>query len=756
MPIWQTVRHARVGSVRSSLAGLQRSYTGNAHDKGFPYDDSTVPERRRNTGPRGVRQQEGRKNDSKGKIRTKQTDDVSTYTRRLDRLHPRQRDSYNTASRSEKNTPPPSDDNVFDADDEEVTSVAEALLGDSVDWSREPRKEAAKAPAAAPAPMPQVEEPRIGSTSSLDLLKEQNAVLLERIALLERLAALEKQTLGLAGGRAEPVATASARATQVMLGSGERSGPVAGIREISSKPKTNGTGRSNLELDDMDDETHRQELGSAAVAEQRDTVPSARDEQGGRQRMLRFDRKTSRDVSSNTAAFRDGIPTDTREYQPSASPDELASEDGLTEDAPTEDVATNDTSNIDGASSAVIEADETEPYPDGFYHKRGQGLRDLPLPPMLRPAPKLKDRFKNLDFKGVFRPPRPGGPTMADNLRNAPFSTAFAMNPYARALATGNRECCFTGIKLPLSCFLEFHLADSPDGKGVSLLPLSLVASLVPKNKSERSRTPEERKVVEQVEAERGDPHGVASYITAQRAAVQFISESKNRARDYAITKRLKHSMGSDQALRSITWREDMDDVILNNLRQIVLRRLRYHFNAKEVSDNPGLLASPPGDGPDLNRLQEMDNVMCILCLKIPETIQADVQGESMEDESQGGVQSNRPKGRTIGFLSDQELNRLLAAESKVFLQGVQVLPPPEVPSKTYYPTFRYRNRRVAVYSLPDLLGADRLAELVKDTAFRNSSFVAMAQALGAVDLQMWLLKLQSYLGKTKAETMKI
>lgn len=398
----------------------------------------------------------------------------------------------------------------------------------------------------------------------------------------------------------------------------------------------------------------------------------------------------------------------------------------------------------------------------GFYVRRAEGLIDLPLPPMLRPAPKLKDHFKNYEFVGVFRPTKPGR-TMEDNFREAPFSTAFAMNPYAHALGTSLRECCFTGLRLPSACLLDFHLTASENRKRLAMLPLSLAAALVPKNKSPSNRTPQENLLVAREASARRDPQGHASYVTTQQTAIRFVSENEKRVQKYAMSRRAQHTLSMDDSKKLITWPEDMDDVVLSNLRKLVVKKLRFYLQTKDVADKPGLVATPPGGGDNLSRLQETNDVMCILKLGSARGMHdSHTSKKSSENNTHEPTSADTEwheehvSGRSIGFLDRQELDRMLEQERKSFLKGVQHLPPPLQPSSIYYPTVRYRDRRVAVYSLGHLLDPDCVADLVRGTVFERSVFVVMCQHLSLIDLQLWLLKLQSYLAKSKLRTYTI
>jgi len=247
---------------------------------------------------------------------------------------------------------------------------------------------------------------------------------------------------------------------------------------------------------------------------------------------------------------------------------------------------------------------------EGWTRPRFHGQPSLPLPPMLRPAPKLKDRFMDLDFQGVYR--RTNRKTLKQQIKAAPFATTFAQNPYAHALAMPVRMCCLTGTRLPSSCLVDFHIQEKPDSPDLSLLPLSLVAARVPANKPEDKRTAAESEAVAAHEAELRRPDATATYIVGRQAALQFVSDgNKKRFKFFGYrTQKMLSDAGRDPP----EWRADMAGFVLAELRKVVVKKLLWHFRSKVTKDNPGLVADLPG-GSDITRLNDVDGVMCVLRL---------------------------------------------------------------------------------------------------------------------------------------------
>ena len=94
--------------------------------------------------------------------------------------------------------------------------------------------------------------------------------------------------------------------------------------------------------------------------------------------------------------------------------------------------------------------------------------------------------------------------------------------------------------------------------------------------------------------------------------------------------------------------------------------------------------------------------------------------------------------------------------ENTSFIGQLHPLPPPMHPRILYFPTLRYRNRRVAAYNLPELLGEENARKLVENTVFRDSTYVTVTAMDGTVNFQMMLLKLQAYLAGEKKDAVRI
>ena len=435
------------------------------------------------------------------------------------------------------------------------------------------------------------------------------------------------------------------------------------------------------------------------------------------------------------------------------------------------------------------------------------------------PPRQSQDRFAAFGFEPPYH--RFGNnESLVEKGRETPFGLAFSRNPYVHSLAGPVRECCFTKVKLPRSHLLDFHVSENEDVKGgLELLPLGMLAKMVPKKKALHKLTPQESSMIEDVEAEEQSfqPLGSANYVVPRWKALNFVSEQDTGARvfKHILNRRTQQTLASGGPGKSLHWREDMADFVLEVLRKLVMKKLRYFLNRKEVPDAHGVLAATPGCG-GLVGMDLVDQVSCVLRLtpsdpndmmksqkasdlpapSLQETKTLVNPIESLEEDGDPVVydaaspRSDLQAGKTTCGEDESgrhsaEQNKIGSTESsaaaqtdpykgrrskthkfhdgpwresenKSFLGNVHPLPSPSQPPSIYHPTMRYRNRRVPLYSLPQLLGEENTDKLIRETVFKHIDYIAVTSHSGSVELQMWLMKLQTYLAGSKAETPKI
>lgn len=179
--------------------------------------------------------------------------------------------------------------------------------------------------------------------------------------------------------------------------------------------------------------------------------------------------------------------------------------------------------------------------------------------------------------------------------------------------------------------------------------------------------------------------------------------------------------------MAKLVWRKDMPELLLSMLKARVEDKLAWWFKWR------GRLV--PIASPSAADTVHVDDVACVLF--------------------HGSL-------RTAAHDTQDEANAIVAAADKWWdyvdkgLSGKksnpQVMVPRLAPRALFppleYPTAAWRGRKVALYSLTDMLGSERAEALVNGTRYEGERCWVMKRGRQAVEVQMLLGQLQGYLAE--------
>ena len=273
--------------------------------------------------------------------------------------------------------------------------------------------------------------------------------------------------------------------------------------------------------------------------------------------------------------------------------------------------------------------------------------------------------------------------------------------------------CPITHTRLPTAFLLSLHVKPHPETCDPWLVPVSLTPNA-------------------------SNSHGLPVRFVARHLFVSFLTRRNNWRRSLAF--RLLEKLGSN--LKKVVWREDMPTLLLTLLQQQALRKLRWHFT------QPGrTLERCAGAHPAA--LDPLDDVACVLYLRTLRT-----RADELHAEAQKIVLEVEGK---VGRLA-----KLMEKHQSPAIQAMIRSPPhwwrgplfPRLQPRLRFPplafqTAEYRGRRVAVYSLFDLLGEERVKELVAGTNFEDANCVVLKESRMIVSAQMALMKLEGYVAES-------
>jgi hypothetical protein len=193
---------------------------------------------------------------------------------------------------------------------------------------------------------------------------------------------------------------------------------------------------------------------------------------------------------------------------------------------------------------------------------------------------------------------------------------------------------------------------------------------------------------------------------------------------------------------KELIWRADMDEFVLDLLRGVVVRALRWSFV------HPNSIGVAKCDG--VNHANTLDGVACVLRISSrPSLAMLDAASEVAEciarcdaltEELREFTKWVRRRRGNSGFRDFNVPAQVLMSTSIPRLNPVLLDPPLE------FATAPYRGRRIPVYCLGGMLGEEKTTELLKDTMFEGSHYVVVNEGRLTAGAQMALMKLQGYL----------
>lgn len=191
--------------------------------------------------------------------------------------------------------------------------------------------------------------------------------------------------------------------------------------------------------------------------------------------------------------------------------------------------------------------------------------------------------------------------------------------------------------------------------------------------------------------------------------------------------------------LNKMVWREDMPDFILQMMRQKLFRKLSWNFGFK------GRLipvASPRTE--DINHVEE---VSCVLFFGSHANRADDLQAKTDAIHLEMEKWSNY-FGRNFAERIDPHLSPGVSHHSPHWYTEPLVprLQPRLIFPELEFHTTIWRGRKVAVYSLHDLLGQEMATALIEGSKYSDAGCVALKSDRHHVPVQMLLMQLQAYI----------
>ncbi|KAI4959441.1 hypothetical protein J4E86_003163 [Alternaria arbusti] len=267
-------------------------------------------------------------------------------------------------------------------------------------------------------------------------------------------------------------------------------------------------------------------------------------------------------------------------------------------------------------------------------------------------------------------------------------------------------------ISLPSAFLTSLHARPHPTTKDPWLLPVSLTTD----------------------KKHLGPPH---RFLGTRRVTVQL---GKKKAWEKALNSRMAEKFGG-LGLKKMVWREDMPDFILDIMRKTAASKLSWNFGFR------GRLI--PVASPRTEDIESVEDVSSVLIFRSLHNRGDDMQ--KMADLNMAELEKwSAYFTKSFEAKLDPHATPEVTHSSPHWYTGpvIACLQPRLMFPELEFHTTTWRGRKVAVYSLTDLLGEDKAQELIKGSKYADEKCVVMKRARHNVPVEILLMQLQAYIAQ--------
>jgi hypothetical protein len=212
----------------------------------------------------------------------------------------------------------------------------------------------------------------------------------------------------------------------------------------------------------------------------------------------------------------------------------------------------------------------------------------------------------------------------------------------------------------------------------------------------------------------------------------------KKKAWEKGLYSRILEKLGGHN-LKKMVWREDMADFILEMMRKRVANKLAWNFGFR------GRLI--PVASPRTKDIDDLEDVSCVLMFRSLRTRADDLQDHADKHKAELDKWSNY-FGESFAAKLDPHAAPEVTHTSPNWYTGPMVprLQPRLQFAELEFHTTVYQGRKIAVYSLTDLLGEEKAQELIEGSKYAGETCVVIKRARHNVPVEILLMQLQAYI----------
>lgn len=226
-------------------------------------------------------------------------------------------------------------------------------------------------------------------------------------------------------------------------------------------------------------------------------------------------------------------------------------------------------------------------------------------------------------------------------------------------------------------------------------------------------------------------------FLNRQLMAAQL---GKKRAWEKGLASRMIEKYGA-RAIENLIWREDMPDLILRVLQTRLVKKLRWNFGFT------GRLI--PVLSPLTEHIENIDDVSCVIHFESLRT-RADEMQQRLQEIKGALEQWSEYFSKNFTAKLDPHSAPGITHKSPFWYKGPVV---PRLQPRLQYPELEFtstvwRGKKVAVYSLTDLLGEEKARDLIVGSKYEQAKCVVLKGARHNVPVEILLMQLQSYIAQ--------
>lgn len=194
--------------------------------------------------------------------------------------------------------------------------------------------------------------------------------------------------------------------------------------------------------------------------------------------------------------------------------------------------------------------------------------------------------------------------------------------------------------------------------------------------------------------------------------------------------------------LKNMVWREDMPEFILEMLRKKLFNQLNWYFGFR------GRLIPVPS--PRTQDIENVEDVSCVLIFRSLRTRADDLQGQLDKNKVELEKWSSYFAKSFPSKLDPHAAPRVTHASPQWYSGPIvpRLQPRLQFPELEFHTT-TWRGKKVAVYSLTDLLGEEKTQVLVKESKCAEAECVVLKRGRHNVPIEILLMQTQAYIAQS-------